>query len=132
MLSEADVKASLEELAAARQRPYYDEDADRAAAAAYYGELTSDELADYVTRTHQRKPVYKPAREVYPWVDLQPNGSIRSLYTGQEFHPEVLIRADVDVAAARARTFASRLGGPGRPRRRRPAGADRGRTAVQL
>jgi endonuclease I len=70
-------------------------------------------LADHLARTHGPRPTYKPAREVYPWVDLQPDGTIRSLYTGQVWDPEALIRADVEVAAARTRTFTARLARPG-------------------
>jgi endonuclease G len=116
ILSQADVEASLAELSDARQRPYFDADADREAAAAYYGSVDVgdlDELARLVTRTHDRTPVYKPARELYPWIDLHPAGNIRSLYTGQEWDPEELIRADVEVSAQRAEAVTSALARPG-------------------
>jgi endonuclease G len=35
-------------------------------------------------------------------VDLQPTGKLRSLYTGHEYDPEELIRADLAIAEARA------------------------------
>jgi endonuclease I len=60
-----------------------------------------------------RTPGYKPAREVYPWVDLQPSGRIRSLYTGQEWDPEELIRADLAISGARAEQMTARLARPG-------------------
>ena len=111
-LTAADVEASLAELAEARERIYYDAEADAAAADAYYGEVAPEQFADLVTRTHVRKPGYKPARELYPWVDLQPTGTLRSLYTGHEWDPEQLIRADLAIAQARVRELTSRLGAP--------------------
>jgi endonuclease I len=111
-LTAADVEASLAELAEARERVYYDAEADAAAADAYYGEVAPEQFADLVTRTHVRKPGYKPARELYPWVDLQPTGKLRSLYTGHEWDPEQLIRADLAIAQARVRELTSRLGPP--------------------
>jgi endonuclease G len=112
-LTEADVAAALAELAAARERVYYDADADSAAAASYYGGVAPEQFADLVTRTHVRKPGYKPAKELYPWVDLQPTGKLRSLYTSHEWDPEELIRADLAIARARVRELTSRLGSPG-------------------
>ncbi|MGY1732952.1 endonuclease I family protein [Geodermatophilus sp. SYSU D01045] len=114
-LTAADVEASLAELAGARDRVYYDAEADAAAADAYYGGVALGEYADLVTRSHARRPAYKPARELYPWVDLQPSGMLRSLYTGHEWEPEALIRADLAVAGARARELATRLAELGTP-----------------
>lgn len=42
-------------------------------------------------------------------MDLQRNGRLRSLYTGQEWEPEQLIRADLAIARDRARELTSRL-----------------------
>jgi endonuclease I len=111
-LTAADVTAALAELAAARERVYYDADADSAAAASYYGEVAPEQFADLVARTHVRRPGYKPARELYPWVDLQPTGKLRSLYTSHEWDPEELIRADLAIVRARVRELTSRLGLP--------------------
>jgi endonuclease I len=111
-LTAADVAAALTELAAARERVYYDADADADAAASYYGAVAPEQFADLVTRTHVRKPGYKPAKELYPWVDLQPTGKLRSLYTSHEWDPEDLIRADLAIAQARVRELTSRLGPP--------------------
>ena len=61
-LAAVDVEAAWAELARARERVYYDADADSAAADAYYGEDAPEQFADLVTRTHVRKPGYKPAR----------------------------------------------------------------------
>ena len=114
-LTAADVAASLAELAEARERVYYDADADAAAADSYYGEVAPEQFRDLVTRTHVRRPAYKPAKELYPWVDLQPTGKLRSLYTSHEWDPEELIRADLAIAEARLQELTSRLGVPEAP-----------------
>ncbi len=119
-LMPVDVEAALAELDRARRRPYYDAEADSAAAEGYYHGITPEELADLVSHSHLRSPAYKPARELYPWVDLQPSGRIRSLYTGQEWDPEELIRADLGIAQARAQQLTARLASPG-PRDRAEA-----------
>jgi endonuclease I len=108
-LATLDVEIALAELARARDRVYYDTVADAAAADAYYGGVAPEQIADLVARTHLRTPGYKPAREVYPWVDLQPSGTLRSLYTGQEYEPDELIRADAAIAESRAHELTERL-----------------------
>jgi endonuclease I len=108
-LAAADVAAAMAELAAARNRVYYDAEADAVAADAYYHGVALEQYADLVTRSHARRPAYKPARELYPWVDLQPSGMLRSLYTGHEWKPEALIRADLAVAEARTQELTARL-----------------------
>lgn len=107
-----DLRAALVDLEAARARPYYDEPADREARERYYGGLeTSDgaglreALADLLERTHEPRPSYKPMRLVYPWLDLHPDGLLRSIYSAKTFAPEELIRADAGVEAARTRRF---------------------------
>ena len=105
----ADVAAAPAEPAAARNRVYYDTEADAVAADAYYHGVALDQYADLVTRSHTRRPAYKPARELYPWVDLQPSGMLCSLYTGHEWEPEALIRADLAIAQARAQELTARL-----------------------
>src|SRR5436189_5206034 len=84
---------ALAEHAAAQERPYYDEGSDRAAAEQYYPnrEPSYDALSKLLESTHREQPHYSPAVELYPWVDLQPDGKIRSLYTEEEYEPEQLI-----------------------------------------
>jgi endonuclease I len=112
-LAAVDVAAALAELARAGERVYYDSEADGAAADAYYHGVAAGQLADLVRRSHVRTPGYRPAIELYPWVDLQPTGRVRSLYTGQEWDPAELIRADLGIAEARARALTARLDAPG-------------------
>jgi hypothetical protein len=93
-LATADVAAALAELAAVRDRVHY----DAVAADAYYRAVALEQFADLVARSHARRPAYRPARELYPWVDLQPSGALRSLYTGHQWEPEALIRGDLAIA----------------------------------
>ncbi len=116
-LATVDVEVALAESARARDRVYYDAAADAAAADLYYDEVAPDQVTDLVRRSHVRTPRYRPATELYPWVDLQPNGALRSLYTGQEWDPGQLIHADLAIAEARADRFSARLAAGG-------AGAD--------
>ncbi|WP_436791869.1 endonuclease [Yinghuangia sp. YIM S10712] len=105
---EADVNAALVDLQVGQGRAYYDHAADRAARETYYAQIsgaTGSTLRRMLTalleNTHQRRPAYKPMRLVYPWVDLHPDGRLRSIYSGKTFTAEELIRADAAVESAR-------------------------------
>ncbi len=89
-----------------RDRLYFDQAADDADKADYYRslELTAapgrlyDDLATLVTSTHKTKPKYKPARELYPWVDLIPGTDepmVKSIYSGRKFAAAEVIREEL-------------------------------------
>jgi endonuclease G len=98
-----DARDALVRLAEARRAPYYDEVADGAARTSYYRGIASDAsgealfraLAELVAATHLTRPRYRPAVELYPAVDLQPDGQLKSIYTGETFAPERLILEDL-------------------------------------
>jgi endonuclease G len=96
-----DFRAARAEAAEARERPYYDAEADQAAMTAYYADVEVDRVGELVRTTHRVQPRYKPSLELYPWVDLQPDGMLRSLYTAETFEPEELIEADFDIVQQR-------------------------------
>lgn len=79
----ADVQAALATLGASWERPYYDADADAAAVSAYYADTPAEQVALLITTTHRYRPRHNPAREVYPWVDLHPDHTLRSLSPGR-------------------------------------------------
>ena len=81
-MSDELLRVALAEHAAAQERPYFDEESDRAAAEQYYAgiEPEYDALSKLLESTHREQPHYSPAVELYPWVDLQPDGTIRSIY----------------------------------------------------
>lgn len=84
-------------LAAARRaeaRPYFDEAQDRTDRDAYYRDIDLQQLSPsdlynalspLLRRTHLRAPRYAPSSHLYPWVDRQPDLSIRSIYTQEVF-----------------------------------------------
>ncbi|WP_234311818.1 endonuclease [Streptomyces griseus] len=109
--ADRDLHAALRNLRLGAERVYYDRDADRAARDAYYagidgsadGDTLRRTLTELLERTHERRPSYKPARLLYPWVDLHPDRLLRSVYSGKTFTAEELIRADAATEAARLR-----------------------------
>jgi endonuclease I/V8-like Glu-specific endopeptidase len=100
----------------AGSRPYLDPQ-DEAAAQAYYADLAPElspqarfvALSALLARTHTHPRGYDPKDEVYPWVDLWPDGRLRSLYSAREHAPEELVAAD-RAAEARRLTLAAREG----------------------
>ena len=101
-------------------RPYLDP-ADPERARAYYagvarlfgeapGSQTGEErfaaLSELLRTTHHTQLSYQPSREVYPWVDLWPDGRLRSVYSGRERTPDELIAADEAAQARRERLAA--------------------------
>jgi endonuclease G, mitochondrial len=99
------LRDALTKLAAARERPYIDEDADREAAAGYYADIEPgfEALSALLESTHRHRPHYRPADELYPSVDLQPDGKLRSLYTDEVWEPEELIEEAARIEERRAR-----------------------------
>ncbi len=108
----------LADLERNRRRPYYDEAADEADRDAYYtglprrrtGPAFFTALSELLRRTHEPQLRYAPSRHVYPWVDLQPNGMLRSIYTQEEYDPADFIREDFRIEQERAARLRERLG----------------------
>jgi len=92
---------------------YYDEAADAIDRQEYYRHIDDsvqppafyDALSILTSQTHHTKLDYSPSIELYPEVDLQPNGKIQSIYSARQMDPETLIRADADVDRARRAAF---------------------------
>ncbi|MEO1002889.1 MAG: trypsin-like peptidase domain-containing protein [Cyanobacteria bacterium J06638_7] len=103
------LEEALRELAEAAERPYYDAEADGAEAERYYSAIDpeaepaelSANLAELLRSSHQRPLSYSPSRHLYPWIDLHPDLRLRSIYSGQEFDPETIIREDLRIEADR-------------------------------
>jgi endonuclease G len=82
-------RQALSELAAAGEREYLDDASDRVEAERYYADIDVNldgmELFTALSRlldaTHRTRPEYRPSVELYPWIDLQPDGRLRSVYT---------------------------------------------------
>ncbi len=105
-----EVQAALAAAEAAKKRKYYDKPADTKARTAYYAAIEAKAkpaalyaaLSKLVTDTHANTPRYQPSKQVYPFVDLHPDKTLRSIYSGKPFAPETLIKADFVIERARA------------------------------
>jgi endonuclease I len=107
----ADARARAREKAG---QPYYDLEKDRRDVGAYYQGLSRDRapsfeaLSRLLDATHRSRRAYAPARWVYPWVDRQPDGRLRSLYSAscRSFSFEEILEADVEVERVREERIA--------------------------
>lgn len=92
---------------------YFDQVADQADIETYYlgiaedanlvGKPLFDAFHKRVKETHSTVHSYKTARleHLYPWVDLHPDRTLKSIYSGVGFSAEEVIRMDLEVAALR-------------------------------
>jgi endonuclease I/V8-like Glu-specific endopeptidase len=103
------MEEALAELERARRRPYFDEAAALRAQELYYADLGEEpdfeQLSQLVQGTHRTRLRYAPMRQVYPWVDLHPDGLLRSIYSSKEFDPEDFIREDARIDQLRGERF---------------------------
>ncbi|HEY6804205.1 MAG TPA: trypsin-like peptidase domain-containing protein [Pyrinomonadaceae bacterium] len=98
----SDLADALAEVRRARSKKYYEAAQDETDRDQYYVDLPDNltpaefflRLHKLLEKTHKNQPKYKPATHVYPWVDLQPNLKLRSVYSGIEYDPEVIIQED--------------------------------------
>jgi endonuclease I/V8-like Glu-specific endopeptidase len=108
-----ELEAALAEFQEAAERTYYDEMQDQQDCDRYYGRLLSQidsleadelyrKLSDRLKQSHTNSLNYKPSKQLYPWVDLHPDLKIRSIYSGQSFEPEALIREDFRIDQLRS------------------------------
>jgi endonuclease G, mitochondrial len=92
--------------------PYYDSVADSQNRNNYYGTLITEintidsrqafnKLKELLRNTHTNQLSYKPSVNLYPWVDLQPDLKVRSIYSNLEFTPEQIIREDFQIERLR-------------------------------
>jgi endonuclease G len=105
---ERALEGALQEVSAARQRTYYSGQEDSRDREQYYAHTDLEgadlysALSKLLQSTHTTLLAYQPSLHVYPWLDVQPNLQLRSVYSGKEFSPEQLILEDMRIEAARA------------------------------
>lgn len=112
-----ELSEALSELERAGSKKYYDEAQDKADRAEYYKDAPNgldpaafyEHLSELVTDTHANQPKYQPRKHVYPWVDLQPNLKLRSVYSGLEYDPEEIIREDFRIDQERTARLQERM-----------------------
>ncbi|MEQ8787579.1 MAG: endonuclease [Pirellulaceae bacterium] len=112
-VNEDDLQSARAALRAHEADDYYDADADAGDIDAYYagiaeradlvGTLLFHALHKRLMETHTTVFSYSKARleHLYPWVDLRPDGELKSIYSGEGFDAEEVIRRDLEVAAMR-------------------------------
>lgn len=96
------LQSALATLEQSQARDYYNEAEDRQNQEKYYQaidwKLSSQDLyqslSELARQTHRTYLKYKPAIHLYPDVDLQPDGTILSIYSGIEYQPKELILDD--------------------------------------
>lgn len=99
---EPELNVALARLRETLSKKYYDPDQDQQDRKAYYQNLDTSQspsklfaaIHKLLEGTHEPQLSYRPSTYVYPVVDLQPNGKLRSIYSGIEFDPEEFIRED--------------------------------------
>ncbi|VEF48925.1 extracellular ribonuclease precursor [Bacillus freudenreichii] len=84
---------------------YFDEKKDREAVSKYYRKISIrkakfQQLHSLVERTHTNRLLYFLSKDqyLYTWVDLQPDYTIKSIYSGKQDDPADLIRKDFEVS----------------------------------
>ncbi|MDM5359060.1 endonuclease [Peribacillus sp. ACCC06369] len=90
-------------------REYYDESKDQELKRVYYQDdsLDREGLKDLLVTTHKNQLNYSPHRHVYPWVDLQENGKLKSLYSGKGMDPVEVIEEDIRILEVLSRGIES-------------------------
>ena len=80
-----------------KNKTYYDDELDARMRVEYYCSIafTPEELHSLLVRTHSSHLKYSPHEYVYPWVDLQENLQLKSLYSGHVLDPVEVIEADL-------------------------------------
>lgn len=107
--TEGDFETAKRMIAEAQGRPYFDETKDQTDREAYYQTIDSamspmkmfEVLNNLLASSHLRKLAYRPSTYLYPWVDLQPNGKIMSIYSNRIFSPLELIERDQEISRLR-------------------------------
>ena len=97
-----ELDAALAQLKETTVKKYYDKEQDEKERQDYYQgidrSLPPEELFTVLNRllkdTHRPQLAYRPGKYVYPEVDLQRNGKLRSIYSNIQFDPEEFIRED--------------------------------------
>ncbi|WP_180954155.1 endonuclease I family protein [Bacillus sp. M6-12] len=99
------------------KRIYYDVKQDIKNRDMYYQSISFDNkeltssMHSLLDKTHTEKLNYSPHRYVYPWVDLQENGKLKSLYSGKGMEPAEVIEHDIKLQQSRERGLIASFSG---------------------
>ncbi|MDQ0217750.1 endonuclease I [Peribacillus cavernae] len=98
-------------------RNYYDEQADTEIKNTYYQSISftdsnlKDSIHNLLEETHTNELNYTPHRYLYPWVDLQENGELKSLYSGKGMEPLAAIEHDIRLHEFQAKGLVNAFSG---------------------
>ncbi len=106
------VKLKIKDKSDEPDKNYYDAELDAAAVAEYYagiametddGQALFRALSSLLAASHRNQLSYKTARltHLYPWVDLQPDGNLKSVYDGAAMDPAEVIRREYELERRR-------------------------------
>ncbi|CRK85092.1 endonuclease I family protein [Neobacillus massiliamazoniensis] len=95
---------------------YYDENQDRLDIELYYKSVAKQEedglstfyrYSEFLNKTHKNRLPYFISKDLYlyTWVDLHPDGTVRSIYSGEAKSPESLIIHDFHVIREKYEEF---------------------------
>ncbi len=87
------------------EREYFNAEKDGKARDAYYqnidwkadGKTLFQQLAEKLKSSHTKELNYRPSEHLYPWVDLHPDGQLKSLYSQTSMSPAKAIVEDWEV-----------------------------------
>lgn len=93
---------ALAELKDFQNREYYNAEKDAVARESYYseidwsatGEALFENLSQKTRSAHTETVDYRPSKYLYPWIDLHPDGNLRSIYSGRTMVAETAIVDD--------------------------------------
>jgi len=91
---------------------YYNEEQDHSWIEHYYCEIPfnrltprklSQDLRKLTTETHKYKHPYHVSKDqyLYTWVDLQPNGQLKNIYSGIQKNPKLVLEEDFNTVQKR-------------------------------
>ena len=113
----ADMTLALTRLREHETDTYFDEASDAVDVESYYRGVVWSQapedlfntLSGLLKESHHTKPRYKPAIELYPWIDLHPDRKIRSIYSDEAHAPDEFIRKDLEVDVARGARISEKM-----------------------
>ncbi|MET3699723.1 endonuclease I [Bacillus oleivorans] len=94
------------------QTVYFDEEKNNTAIEQYYENIDFEDsntshvisaLKHLLQVTHTNQIPYDPIEYVYPWVDLRPDGTLTSIYSGETRQAIEIIQEDFDTSLKRIR-----------------------------
>lgn len=89
------------------EKDYYDEEKDKQVVKQYYQDIDFNDnqvipaLKKLLKETHSNQVRYEPTEYVYPWVDLNPDGNLKNIYSGENRQAEDVIKEDFKATAKR-------------------------------